>query len=1140
MPYTSEQINGLISGGMQSNQLMQQQAMAGLPMGGPQPMLGPSQWPPAMGPPQAASLGGYTGMGNMAMPFQQSGFSYGMPQGAGMGSYMAGGIGGAAQAVPGMMTTASMGAGTAMMFGASGYGLGAAAMLDPIGMGMTGAMAGWGAGGVAGAVGMGAATGGLGLLAFEGIRQTGKHFSAGIQQQVGLNAQLSQYGFGNVGAQTGRGFAPGQQRAIGEAMRGFAAADPFTTMKDMSGLMDQFSEMGMGQGIRDAEEFSTKFTKMAETMRTMAMAMGKSLEEVGPMFREFRQAGFYTAADVMGNTQQMGMLQGMGMNQQTYTGLQQQGSQFTRSQQMTSISGARAVTGLAGMLMMNPGNEQQLMDITGGADLSEAAGMMSQDVMQKLTRFMNEGAGGREFLAAFGETDAEGRFTGGVDAGLMARAGRGEVDWTQLGSMGREKVGTGKGRQSFEHSYRDISASMLQQEDMLPAIMRIIRSEAGEDEDIAALTIEQLTGIDRRSQEVLMGEVEDWASTRREMRSRLREEIGAEVMQAEISRNRSIGGISQRVGGTIADLWAPVEQAGADITAASDEAVMGASDRFWEISRTGVTSGGLQANSFEAVRQGGFGAAMLSGDGATLSGGQLAEFRRAERERLRSTATGYVGGGVGMGTAGRTRGGGTPGSYGKGKATLGTAVGGVLGAEGLVAVGDVAAMGGITERNIGGLLGIEDETALMGTVESLRGGGVQDAITRAQMARRDGRSGDAKREEEIVREKIAGAMGADPDNLSHGQLRDIGFITAQLGGTDIVAAELAEGAGQVLDASAFGDAESAKIALIQESEDLGLSTDKSWDRHAMTAFNVATLGVPSWLGLVDTAIESDVQFLVDGGPGSRTLAAIGEDEEKLSAFMKTIHRYAGKEGSEEAVLEAARRFDPSITPEDAAAAAKTLLNTDVGKRQTLTKFAKRAEFIRVGGEQAREAATAFGGLAAATGIGTEVQDVQFALRNRGGGSEILELLRATKGKGNIDELRALGPMGQALAQTVEDIEAAGGAQDVASVAKAFGIKEGDVAYGEIQKMADEMAQGKGEGSLAERVGSGVVLSAASAGTTGVTFGGGLDPESQRLKIAEQIMANSELIVAVYNKMNPDEKIDSTQALHDVGQQRPKK
>lgn len=526
-------------------------------------------------------------------------FSYGLPQGYGQFSGPASHLGGLVGQLPSAISGISAAAGIGSIFAPKSMTLMGLSMLDPTSAAIQAGISVYGRGAGLGASGMAAGVAGLGVAAgLEGMRWSSQQVMTGMAEHRQLGGQLGAFSFANPAASMGRGFSASQTRQIGSMMRELDAADPFTQMRDLNQSMDQFIGMGMGRGVEDAREFGRKFRQFASNLRDMARELGTTMEEAGKVFGQMRQAGFYSSADVRGNTSRMMMAGGLGMDQGTYLNMQQGGANITRAANLTGRAGALTAGRFGTALMVGARqghfSDETLMDITGAATGSDAAAAMGNHLTGLMTGFLHTGAG-RGFLAAMGSQDG-GRFNGGLDGSQLSRFLSGQVKLSGLSGEGRSRMTTSSQRGSFAAQEGRIASSLLESEGGVQAVMQAIQDEARQhfkgslgDDDSLVLFIKQVIGADERTAEVVKDLFKNYRRNRQEQMSRMRQELVSASMQSELKRKYTIGGIMTGAAGSIDDFGSSLKQSGADMYAAMQQHSQGTMDYLLGINRSQTT-----------------------------------------------------------------------------------------------------------------------------------------------------------------------------------------------------------------------------------------------------------------------------------------------------------------------------------------------------------------------------------------------------------------------------------------------------------------------------------------------------------------------------------------------------------------------
>lgn len=592
-------------------------------MPGAMPVLGQSAYPPQFQPAPSSMMQ----MAGAPAAMAQGGFNYGIQPGwdqpVGPTAYLTAGIGN----IPTMASTVGMGAGFASLFTQNRL-VHAASYLDPTTLGLNmgaarfGSVMGIESGMSAGAMmsrvaanrallpaamgaGIGAAAGPLALAtaAYEGLRYTGQQFMAGGREQLAIGSQLGGYQFANPLALTGRGFSSGGVSQIRHMMEGIDKSDAFTTMHDLTGLLDQFNQSGMGRGMQDAQEFSRKFKKFAETAREMAKALGTTIEEAGRVFQTMRGSGFYTAADVIGNTRGMRLSRGLGMGEETYHQMQQQGAATARSMGLRGRGGALTSARLANDLLIGAKSrasgglglysDEELMDITGAGSGADAAAMMGNDLAAGLGRFLTSTAAGNAFAAVLGE-QKDGRFTGGLDQAMLAKMAGGGISERDLSRIGGARMGSSaRSKLSFDVNRNKIASSILESESGVDAVMRAIEVEGekwgksqGLDGDDAQIKwMQHHVGWDRATSEKFVKNRKHQLESRLAKMKTMRQEAASAALALDLQQNYTLAGIEQQISGGWDDFWSPTRGLGGDFEAWKQRKWMGAVDTVTGVAR---------------------------------------------------------------------------------------------------------------------------------------------------------------------------------------------------------------------------------------------------------------------------------------------------------------------------------------------------------------------------------------------------------------------------------------------------------------------------------------------------------------------------------------------------------------------------
>lgn len=316
---------------------------------------------------------------------------------------------------PGMMSQQMMGG--AMN---RAYGIGAPLMtaglgmmgLDPLSLGLKAGMGAWSSGaGVMGAgiAGMGAAGMAAGGLALAGY--AGNQIMTGAQQQQQLNTAL-RGSFNFMNPMTGQqGFSSGQMGQIGGMMRHmtheFGPGGEVTGMGELTKMASNMGSMGMGNGVRDVQEFGRKFREMVQTAKTMATELGTSLQEAQQMMASMKGSGIFRASDQLkytGAAKSAAFSGGLALSEVTAMG--SIGAQISRS-----VGGLGRQGVFAGMNTIGQIGTATQMGVIGEDDIYNATGQTGAEGRQALAtsslshaaNFLRAGKGRRMLASLAGE-----------------------------------------------------------------------------------------------------------------------------------------------------------------------------------------------------------------------------------------------------------------------------------------------------------------------------------------------------------------------------------------------------------------------------------------------------------------------------------------------------------------------------------------------------------------------------------------------------------------------------------------------------------------------------------------------------------------------------------------------------------------
>lgn len=528
---------------------------------------------------------------NMGMSQYPPTFSYSMagaqnPNERMANRLMGGGLG-AAQGVVGAAGMVNMVAGVGSMIGLGGAGLAAAGSL-PVALGLG-----------AGAVGIGA-------------------MAAGHRQMAQTNQIFGNQMFANNMNPAGRGFSRGDLNTLYGAVRAIDKNDPFVSMGDaLRVTQSAVSDFGMAQGVENAEKLAKKVTDMGKALAKMAKTMGTTIDEAKQIFGMSRQAGFYTASDVMGNTQNFMINRGLGFTSEQTGAIQAGAAAAARGAGLAGGAGARFATGmtqnLALQMQMGTIDEFALMDATGTMTRNDAAAAFAQTTQGVFTN-MGQSAYGSAILGSLMTRDGQGGV--GINQGLLESMRSGNVTLSDLRGRAGQNLGTQQGKLDFVNNRDMLMNELMGSEDAMSALVNTIEAEAERSGKDVQVLVQQITGLNNRDYRLVKEAAENYKKARQERLARAMAELNAQQHQQNIRENATIGGITQGIKGSIDDFFQdnfvdPGANIVGNIGQGMERAKLGAMEFFGH----GQRSMKIQSSRFDELAQ----AALLSNIGASTT-----------------------------------------------------------------------------------------------------------------------------------------------------------------------------------------------------------------------------------------------------------------------------------------------------------------------------------------------------------------------------------------------------------------------------------------------------------------------------------------------------------------------------------------
>lgn len=407
-----------------------------------------------------------------------------------------------------------------------------------IGMGL-GAMA------VPGMAGMALGAGAMipAYLGAKAIDAYGGNFAQGMQNQAQLNSTLRQnFRFFGGQGHMGRGFNQNQMGQIGQTIQNELNDNVFTSAGELNQLVSQGAQSGMFTGVRDVQDFSQKFRKMIDTLKTVQQELGGSLSEALDFVNQSKQAGIFQQVDQTNfATQMQGAEAASGLSRSQLMGLSTQGAQIARSVGGYGRQGAygalRAASTLGGAVQSGVINEELLSEATGGRTGNEAVQSMVGQMMQRSARFSRRGMG-RFSLYAMSNADGT-----GLDQGMMDRFLAGDISTSSVSRSAHSNVAR-MGRARAINQEGTLRGAMMEQGGLAGQIgmMRLMVGDRVMDQsdDLASLVLQRRFRMNRPQAQMMMSLMRN-QGTIAEQEAYDRQGAGRQAaLQTDIRENRSM------------------------------------------------------------------------------------------------------------------------------------------------------------------------------------------------------------------------------------------------------------------------------------------------------------------------------------------------------------------------------------------------------------------------------------------------------------------------------------------------------------------------------------------------------------------------------------------------------------------------
>lgn len=717
--------------------------------------------------------------------------------------------------------------------------------------------------------------------------------ATGAQQYAGVQNTMDQAFGARVGMGGAFGYGVSRQDALSmtNAMRQMSQIpEMMTDFGELQNAMKKVTQMGLMQGVRDAQEFKTKFTAMTTALREMSKSLGSTLEEALPFLQSSVRQGFLDPGQMQLNVQRTSAATavGIGMSRERMFQLQEQGGSMLRGMGADSRVGAEGIRNFAADLSvaqsMGVFKEQDVSRITGKIGEAGIADLATRFMGAQAQLFQNTGAG-RLITAALAKRDEQGNFTGDFDKEMIDKLRLGQITGDELVGRGQQQLDSLTTEQAL--SFQNAMASGMGAEAAAmagpggagSAITSILDRMGAKSRQARRRLIQQMTRLDQASADMMLKMAEESAQVTAQREEEMIQAAARDLSVAHFKEFKTVGGVMHHVGtGLRTRLVDPFREAGS-------RAAVGFGERFDELQARflGSSIGGKANMLLNPFAVGGEMSELFFGD---------ARLREMSGRDKRSAFASFLGGDGSPNTQitstnvlgaalDRSRGAGYGLTY-----ALGAGAGGALTGAGLSAY---LGPGALIGAGVGGLAGLT-----YGTYKALQGdfGGVdilQEVFgTDIDSAFNATYTSDAQREAKARLAKYMGEQGISFTQLGNMGRDDLLEFAKNVGGASTLVAAGGRGkkAAEALRTNILGMARGASsedvIAAQKEIEET--FTGGFYDR-----FMSGTAGNQSFLGMGGGSFinsEGMLSMARGGAVGRNALRKILTDKELRTRLIQ--------------------------------------------------------------------------------------------------------------------------------------------------------------------------------------------------------------------------------------------------------------
>lgn len=381
----------------------------------------------------------------------------------------------------------------------------------------------------------------------------------------------------NMGGRMGGGVRREDARQFTNQLRELSdVPELFSSMGELTSILDKVTDMKILQGSRDAKSFREKFKKMVGALKDMSRDLGTTMEEALPFLQSSVSQGFLDPKMQAMNVRllQASTTTGIGVGRGTINQLQEYGASSVRNLGGDSRLGASGIRSLTNQLSI-----AQQQGILSQEEITRATGKVGEEGIREFTRqifnaqtnFLQNNGTGRFLTAGLAEVDENGTFTGRLDQDKLSAFRSGNITASDLMDQGRRAVSTKEGSISFVNAMeRGLGAeagSQIGAGGLSSAIGAILEDMGVTGEQARRRVVAQLTGLRQDVADSLLKVAKEAQFLHNQELSQIREGVISRMRVANYKENMTLSGQFTKMGIALRGaLASPFQRLGTDVS----------------------------------------------------------------------------------------------------------------------------------------------------------------------------------------------------------------------------------------------------------------------------------------------------------------------------------------------------------------------------------------------------------------------------------------------------------------------------------------------------------------------------------------------------------------------------------------------